>query len=268
VDARRADKSFPLESPEIARQLGGAVLKHAQGVRVDVHNPAWRLCVEVRDKAYLYTRFVDGPGGMPTGTGGRIALLLSGGIDSSVVAAAAQSALGKDQPLLTFSIGFEDARYDESEYAAAVARHLGTRHHRFVVRPDAAADLPKLAAVFGEPFADSSALPTHYLAQETRPHVKVALSGDGGDELFGGYDRYQVMKHLARLGPLTRPAGLAIRALSALFPGVHPKSRLAGLKRLGRVLNHPTTAERYAARNPAANSGWCGDRSSISPIHR
>ncbi|HEX2972726.1 MAG TPA: asparagine synthase (glutamine-hydrolyzing) [Tepidisphaeraceae bacterium] len=173
--------------------------------------------------------------------------LLSGGIDSSVVAAAAQSALGKDQPLLTFSIGFEDARYDESEYAAAVARHLGTRHHRFIVRPDAAADLPKLAAVFGEPFADSSALPTHYLAQETRPHVKVALSGDGGDELFGGYDRYQVMKHLARLGPLTRPAGLAIRALSALFPGVHPKSRLAGLKRLGRVLNHPTTAEQYAA---------------------
>jgi thiamine biosynthesis protein ThiI len=84
VDARRADKSFPLESPELARQLGGAVLKHFQNISVDVHDPAWKLWVEVRDKAYLYTRFIDGPGGMPVGTGGKIALLLSGGIDSPV----------------------------------------------------------------------------------------------------------------------------------------------------------------------------------------
>ncbi len=84
VDARRADKSFPLQSPELARQLGGAVLKSFRNISVDVHDPAWRLYVEVRDKAYLYTRFIDGPGGMPTGTGGKIALLLSGGIDSPV----------------------------------------------------------------------------------------------------------------------------------------------------------------------------------------
>ncbi len=84
VDARRADKSFPLESPELARQLGGMVLRANPAISVDVHNPAWRLYVEVRDSAYLYTRFVDGPGGMPVGTGGRVALLLSGGIDSPV----------------------------------------------------------------------------------------------------------------------------------------------------------------------------------------
>lgn len=84
VDARRADKSFPLESPELARQLGGTVLRANPAITVDVHNPAWRLYVEVRDKAYIYTRFIDGPGGMPVGTGGKVALLLSGGIDSPV----------------------------------------------------------------------------------------------------------------------------------------------------------------------------------------
>ena len=98
-------------------------------------------------------------------------------------------ALPADQRPLTFSIGFDDPIYDEREFAAKVATHLGTEHHSFVVRPDAA-DLPKIAAAFGEPFGDSSALPTYYLSRETRRHVKVALSGDGGDELFGGYDRY------------------------------------------------------------------------------
>src|SRR5205814_5130727 len=91
---------------------------------------------------------------------------------------------GAGQPVHTFSIGFDDPRYNESEYATAVAQHLGTVHHAFKVTPNAAEDLPKLAAVFGEPFGDSSALPTHYLARATRQHVKVALSGHGGDEMF------------------------------------------------------------------------------------
>ena len=93
----------------------------------------------------------------------------------------------------TFSIGFDDPRYDETAYAQQVADHLGTQHHSFRVRPDVVEDLPKLALSFGEPFADSSALPTHYLSRETRQHVTVALSGDGGDELFGGYDRYAAL---------------------------------------------------------------------------
>src|SRR5438105_13783099 len=75
----------------------------------------------------------------------------------------------------------------------------------FKVRPDAAADLPKIAAAFGEPFGDSSALPTYYLARETRQHVKVALSGDGGDELFGGYDRYREMAVSQKLGAAVTP---------------------------------------------------------------
>jgi asparagine synthase (glutamine-hydrolysing) len=166
---------------------------------------------------------------------------LSGGIDSSIIAAAMKSAMEPSRALLTFSIGFEDSRYDETQHAAEVAKYLGTEHREFIVRPDAAADLPKLAAVFGEPFADSSALPTHYLAQQTAASVKVALSGDGGDELFGGYDRYRAMNYAipAPLRPL-------LRAAAALTPGSHPKSAGARFKRYAAVMDLPPH-RRYAA---------------------
>jgi asparagine synthase (glutamine-hydrolysing) len=113
---------------------------------------------------------------------------LSGGIDSSaIVALMSRIATG---PVKTFSIGFEEPEYDELQYARQVAERFGTEHHEFVVRPDAAAVLPKLAWHYDEPFADSSAVPTYYVAQMTREHVTVALNGDAGDESFGGYDRY------------------------------------------------------------------------------
>ncbi len=148
---------------------------------------------------------------------------LSGGIDSSVIAAAMRAS---GQQAMTFSIGFDDPRYDESQYAAEVAKHLGTSHHTFHFRPNAAEDLPKLAAAFGEPFGDSSALPTHYLARETRSSVKVALSGDGGDELFGGYDRYKAMD-VARqvIRATTRLPWVMIAPMFRAMLGGHPKSR-------------------------------------------
>jgi asparagine synthase (glutamine-hydrolysing) len=157
---------------------------------------------------------------------------LSGGIDSSVVACCAQAALVRSgSRLRTFTARFEDARYDESPFAAEVARHLGTQHTEFLVRPDAAADLPGLARSYGEPFADSSCLPTYYLSRQTREHVKVALAGDGGDELFGGYDRYRAMVLAERLGSV---AGLARWALDPdRLSGGHPKGMKA---RLGRFL--------------------------------
>ena len=155
-----------------------------------------------------------------------LGVFLSGGVDSSVIAACARRA----GPVRTFSIAFDDPRYDESGHAAAVAKHLGTEHHRFRVTPDAVADLPKLAAVFGEPFGDSSALPTHYLARETRRHVKVALSGDGGDELFGGYDRYRAMRWGHRLAPF---AVGPVTAVGRELARGHPKSRRT---RVGRLL--------------------------------
>ena len=113
---------------------------------------------------------------------------LSGGIDSSaVVALMSRAGAG---PVKTFSIGFEEPEYDELKYARQVAERFGTEHHELVVRPDAVAILPKLAWHYDEPFADSSAVPTYYVAQMTRQYVTVALNGDAGDESFGGYDRY------------------------------------------------------------------------------
>jgi asparagine synthase (glutamine-hydrolysing) len=157
---------------------------------------------------------------------------VSGGVDSSVIVAAMTRACVGAGEVQTFSIGFDDPRYDEREFARRVAEHLGTRHHAFVVRPDAAADLPHLAAVFGQPFGDSSALPTHYLARETRRHVKVALSGDGGDELFGGYDRYRAMATARTLRRAVTPLPWKMLApVFRRFPDGHPKSRAARAKR-------------------------------------
>jgi asparagine synthase (glutamine-hydrolysing) len=168
-----------------------------------------------------------------------VGCFLSGGVDSSVVAAAMKAAAAPGQQVLSFSIGFDDPRYDETPYAARVASHLGTQHRQFIVRPDAAADLPRLAAAFGEPFADSSSLPTHYLAQQTRQHVKAALSGDGGDELFGGYDRYRALRLSQRLQQAMGPLSRVVSALRHLLPGHHPKSTSARLRRLLADLGRP-----------------------------
>lgn len=120
---------------------------------------------------------------------------LSGGIDSSIVCALAQNALRElsGERLKTFTIGFPVKEYDESGYAAEVASHLGTEHYSQQVQPDALGILPKLVYHYDEPFADSSAIATWRLAEMTREHVTVALCGDGGDELFAGYQRYRAV---------------------------------------------------------------------------
>ena len=116
---------------------------------------------------------------------------LSGGVDSSAVVALMAGL--SDRPVKTFSIGFEEAEFDELPYAREVSRRYGTDHHEFIVRAEAASVLPDLVRHFGEPFADSSALPTYYLSKLTRQHVTVALSGDGGDENCGGYENYGIV---------------------------------------------------------------------------
>jgi asparagine synthase (glutamine-hydrolysing) len=117
---------------------------------------------------------------------------LSGGIDSSIVVALAQQASG--ERVKTFSIGFAVPEFDETSYAREVAARLGTEHHEFRVEPSAVEVLPKLVWHYDEPFADSSAIPTYYVARHTRQHVTVALTGDGGDELFAGYERYRAVQ--------------------------------------------------------------------------
>jgi asparagine synthase (glutamine-hydrolysing) len=135
-----------------------------------------------------------------------VGVLLSGGVDSSLLAAL--SAQESAEPVHSFSIGFEERSFDELEDARAVAAQYGTRHEELVLRPDAALLLPALADAFDEPFADSSALPTYLVSELASRHVKVALSGEGGDELFGGYYTYAADLLALRLGwaaPLARP---------------------------------------------------------------
>src|SRR5262245_60049846 len=116
---------------------------------------------------------------------------LSGGIDSSaVVALMAQES---SERVKTFSIGFEEQDFSELHHARRVAEHVGAEHHEFIVRPNAMEILPTLVEHYGEPFADSSAIPSYYVARETRRYVTVALNGDGGDECFAGYERYAAM---------------------------------------------------------------------------
>ncbi len=162
---------------------------------------------------------------------------LSGGVDSSLLVALMQRAAA--EPIRTFSIGFPVAAYDETKYARQVAEHLGTEHHEFQVTPEAVEILPKLVWNYDEPFADSSAIPTWYVSQMTREQVTVALSGDGGDELFAGYPRYRAiwLSSLLDGAPLLR--SLVAAPLWQRLPGARQKSLLRRAKRFAEVLAKP-----------------------------
>jgi asparagine synthase (glutamine-hydrolysing) len=151
---------------------------------------------------------------------------LSGGVDSSIVVALMQQL--SSQPVKTFSIRFAESEYDESGHAKLVAKHLGTEHHEFLVEENSFDVLPALVWHFGEPFGDASALPTWFVSKLTRQAVTVALTGDGGDEVFCGYDRYKVLQRLAQFDLLpTRARQLAgSAAVRRMLPGEH-SSRLA-----------------------------------------
>ncbi|MCC5831048.1 MAG: asparagine synthase (glutamine-hydrolyzing) [Phycisphaeraceae bacterium] len=169
---------------------------------------------------------------------------LSGGIDSSLIAAVAQKLLKArgEEPLRTFTVGMRAAQYDESSYARQVADHIGSRHTELTCMPDdVLSDLKRLTAVAGEPIADSSILPTFLLCRETRRHVKVALTGEGGDELFGGYDRYRAMRLIARYGKLLR------RLPRGLGSSTNPKSIRMRLGRLLEAARRSNPAASYAA---------------------
>ncbi len=152
---------------------------------------------------------------------------LSGGIDSSLIVAL-MAEQGHER-VRTFSIGFEEAEYNELEHAKLVARRYDTEHHEHVVRPSALEVLPDLVWHYNEPYADSSAIPTYYLSRMTRQHVAVALNGDGGDESFAGYERYVANVLAGRLAwipsSVTRVIGRAARRLPGRGGGFAARAR-------------------------------------------
>lgn len=170
---------------------------------------------------------------------------LSGGIDSTIVAGLMQRV--SNRPVKTFSIGFLDPAFDETKYAELAAKQLETDHHTFRVDPNAWETLPALAEQFDEPFADSSALPTWHVARETRKHVTVALTGDAGDELFGGYDRYRALALCGTFDRLPeRLRGFIGGPMAGGIPASsRAKTRLRSLKRLLQGVARPPDSSRY-----------------------
>jgi asparagine synthase (glutamine-hydrolysing) len=193
-----------------------------------------------------------------------VGVLLSGGIDSSLLAALA--AQETTEPLRTFSIGFEERSFDELADARLVAERYGTDHHELVLRPDAALLLPALADAFDEPFADSSALPTYLVSQLAASHVKVALSGEGGDELFGGYYTYAADLLAARIGGLARVA----RPLVELLPSSSARASFDyRAKRFVRAAHLPPLERHHGWKeifSPDARAELTGRQPAFDPV--
>lgn len=168
---------------------------------------------------------------------------LSGGFDSSLVLALMHQYI--QEPIPTFSIGFSDAKYDESPFAREVAKYFKTQHHEKILFPESLEIVEKLVEIFDEPFGDSSAIPCYYLSALAKTVVKVVLTGDGGDELFFGYPRYQAIKLARAIHPFLFP----FRSLVESFPvPSDPKSRRFRLKKL-LSNSHRPLAERYLLWN-------------------
>ena len=202
-----------------------------------------------------------------------VGVLLSGGLDSSLIAALMQRQSSK--PIRTFTIGFQEDRFDEARYAQPIADHIGSDHTQFRLSPEQAMDLiPSLPEIYDEPFADPSQVPTTLVAAIARRHVTVALSGDGGDELFFGYGRYFDARRIWRV--IGRWPASTRRKSAALL---HGASHLAGGSgRLGfrmRRLNHRIKAENFdefyanllsLSLTPTAARGWPQGLVGTSPL--
>lgn len=167
---------------------------------------------------------------------------LSGGVDSSTIVALMAEATS--EPVKTFSIGFEEQDYSELRYARQVAEHVGAEYNEFIVRPNALEVLPTLIEHYGEPYADSSAIPTYYVSRETRKYVTVALNGDGGDESFVGYERHVAMKFAETYHKLPRAVRNYLIEPSLATVSGDVRNRFGRFQRFLRAASMPK-AERY-----------------------
>jgi asparagine synthase (glutamine-hydrolysing) len=191
-----------------------------------------------------------------------VGVLLSGGVDSAGLAALAAGEEGAG--VKTFSVGFEEASFDELDRARLVASRYGTDHHEIVLRPDAVELLPKLVAAFDEPFGDSSALPTYLVSELAAEHVKVALSGEGGDELFGGYYTYVadlLAPRVGRLAALAAPLVEALPSSDAKVSFDYKAKRFVRAAKLPPLERHHAWKEIFSPAQRAAlrgerDGGW------------
>jgi asparagine synthase (glutamine-hydrolysing) len=193
-----------------------------------------------------------------------VGVLLSGGVDSAFLAALAAQETAEQ--LHTLSIGFEERSFDELAGARSVAERYGTKHHELVLRPDAALLLPALADAFDEPFADSSALPTYLVSQLAASEVKVALSGEGGDELFGGYYTYAADLLAARVGGLAR---LAVPLVERLPTSTAKASFDYRAKRFVRAAHLPPLERHHGWKeifSPELRAELTGRASAFDPV--
>jgi asparagine synthase (glutamine-hydrolysing) len=220
-------------------------LSYAQKRKIDEREARDELLARLREATKL--RLISD---VPLGA------FLSGGIDSSAVVSTMTRT--SDAPVLTMSVGFDAKEYDELDHALTVANHLGVEAHTKIVEPDVESLLPKLAWHFDEPFADSSAVPTYYVSGAAREQVTVALSGDGGDELWAGYARHRVERAESQarswLGPLAGPLGAIGSALPSSIKGARSLSHLQHPAAAGYAIKHAYDyfgdSERHALYSP------------------
>ena len=174
--------------------------------------------------------------------------LLSGGMDSAIIVGLMSETMGGPRAVKTFTAGFSDALFDERSDARVVAEHFGTEHTELAIEAAPGGVVDDVVGMYGEPFADSSALPTWLICRAAREHVTVALVGDGGDEVFGGYDRYRAMHLAETMGP----AGyLAVRMAAAMvrpWAGQEERSRGRRLIRFADALNYPPSVQYFRYR--------------------
>ena len=191
-----------------------------------------------------------------------VGVLLSGGVDSAGLAALAAGEGG--EPVRTFSIGFEESSFNELDRARLVAERYRTDHHELILRPDAVELLPKLVEAFDEPFGDSSAVPTYLVSQLAAGEVKVALSGEGGDELFGGYYTYvadQLAPRVGRLAALAAPLAEALPSSDSKVSLEYKAKRFARAAHLPPLERHHAWKEIFSPRARSSllgglDSGW------------
>jgi asparagine synthase (glutamine-hydrolysing) len=177
-----------------------------------------------------------------------LGIFLSGGIDSAVITALAMQEAGRTGGVRTFTAGFEDPQYDERDDARRVAEFLGTDHCQQIVQPSPKTMLDWVVDHYDEPFGDSSAIPTFLVCRAAREHVTVALGGDGGDEVFGGYDRYRAMHWAQTMNPAEYALVRLTGGMAGCFPGGHERSARTRLARFARGLGRPPAVQYFLYR--------------------